>query len=284
MATDKKELLAISLVGECNSCHTGFVRAGNESLNFALQAGALLHKMKANIEHGQWQAFAEQYFKFSLRVAQRYMKMHNDLGTLSKATRASLLENEDSIQGVIASVSKANKPATQKPKPTPSEPLTVDAVSVTPTKPKPPSVRATRVLDEAGIEPTPEQAAALAQYDADSQVELAKNVASGAQDLATAVETGEIVDLGECPVCNGAKWSDDGTGLACSKCHHPHGEPAGDPDERACKEAKTMCIRTIEAAQRAFDDLAAKCVFQEYKEGVEALKVALRIAKAWKVT
>lgn len=160
---------------------------------------------------------------------------------------------------------------------------TVDAESVTPTPPKPPSVRATRVLVEAGIEPTPEQAAALAQYDATSQVELAKNVAIGAQDLATAVETGEIVDLGECPVCGKDKWSDDGTGLACNKCHHPHGEPAGDPDERACKEAKTLTVKTIEAAQRALDDLYAKCAGKDYKEGVEALKVALRIAKAWKV-
>lgn len=279
MAKDPKMLAAISLVSECNACHAECLKAGNATMMMALQAGEILTRMKANVSHGEWEGFVEQYLKFSLRSAQYYMKLHKDLGELPKSAKIALLANEDSISGMIAAITKANKP----PKTKPSEPLTVDAVSVTPTKPPTLSVRASRVLEEAGIEPTPEQAAALAGYDAASQVELAKNVAIGAQDLDSAVSTGEIVDLGKCPVCNGAKWSDDGSGLACNKCHHPHGEPAGDPDERAKKEARSLAVKTIEAAQRSLDDLQRLCVGPQYKEGVDALKVALRIAKAWKL-
>jgi hypothetical protein len=42
-------------------------------------------------------------------------------------------------------------------------------------------------------------------------------------------------DLGKCPVCAGTKWTTDDDGVTCSKCHHPHGEPAGDLDEKEIK-------------------------------------------------
>lgn len=265
---DKQELVAISLVSECKALHERCLKAGNEAIDYAIQSGAILEKMKANVPHGSWEGFVSQYLPFSTRTAQGYIKLHKDLGSLPKAQRAALLDSETSLRSISSAVFKPKKdPSTQPTKPTPAAA---------------PSVRAVRALTEAAIEVTPAQAEGLAQYDTQSQIDLAKNVASGAQTLDTAIETGEIVDLGECPVCGGKKWDDDGNGLACAKCCHPHGEPAGDPDERRKKELKTVAVKTIEAAQRAYDDLQGVWPSDGYEAGVEGLKVALRDAKARK--
>lgn len=55
--------------------------------------------------------------------------------------------------------------------------------------------------------------------------------ARGRVSSAPATET----DYGQCPNCAGTKWDEDGEGVACAKCSHPHGEAVGDidPDKAA---------------------------------------------------
>lgn len=292
----------INLAGE-------FKRASEKHHRSGFEMGEILHRAREVIGDKEFPKWAPAELKCSVSTAYNYLNAWEDFGSIPNvwnielSAMYALTKNDAAKKEAIRRAAKGetithkvakgliakHKPASSRgPRIGNGSPIvdsnTVDAESVTPTEPPKPSVRAMRALEEAGIEPTPEQAAALAGYDAASQVELAKNVAIGAQDLDSAVSTGEIVDLGKCPVCNGAKWSDDGSGLACNKCHHPHGEPAGDPDERAKKEARSLAVKTIEAAQRSLDDLQRLCVGPQYKEGVDALKVALRIAKAWKVT
>ncbi len=62
-------------------------------------------------------------------------------------------------------------------------------------------------------------------------------------------------DYGKCPNCAGERWKVDGDGLACMKCNHPHGEPAGDVDEERIKTQRQKSRKTVEALMRAIADL-----------------------------
>lgn len=64
-------------------------------------------------------------------------------------------------------------------------------------------------------------------------------------------------DHGKCPVCAGTDWTEEDGEIACAKCHHPHGEPAGDPDEDRNTTQRQKTTKTLEAVLRAFDDLQA---------------------------
>jgi len=71
-------------------------------------------------------------------------------------------------------------------------------------------------------------------------------------------------DYGKCPNCLGKKWTEDEFGVVCSKCNHPHGEPAGDVDEDRIKTQRQKSCKTGEALMRAFDDLQCMKARQEH--------------------
>jgi len=89
-------------------------------------------------------------------------------------------------------------------------------------------------------------------------------------------------DYGKCPNCAGGKWTEGEEGVVCSKCSHPHGEPAGDTDEDRLKTQRQKTIKTVEAAVRAFDDLQLMRARAEHDEAVTGCKRLLAIAKGWK--
>ena len=89
-------------------------------------------------------------------------------------------------------------------------------------------------------------------------------------------------DLGKCPNCAGTKWSDEGEGMACVKCHHPHGEPAGDVDKERVTTQRQKTVKTAEALLRAFDDLHTIMAKPEHTEAVNGCKQLLKLAKGWK--
>jgi hypothetical protein len=93
------------------------------------------------------------------------------------------------------------------------------------------------------------------------------------------VETEE--DLGKCPNCGKSKWDEDEDGYSCASCHHPHGEPVGDPDEGAFKKQRQKTIKTCEALMRAFCDLNRLSSNRAHKGCVESCKGLLKIAKEW---
>ena len=109
----------------------------------------------------------------------------------------------------------------------------------------------------------------------------------------------EGVDYGKCPNCGGPDWDEDDEGVSCSKCHHPHGEPAGDPDEDRLKTQRQKTVKTGEALMRAFDDLQGMWARPEHTGPtkwtaeevhatladmgvISACKGLLKIAKGWK--
>lgn len=89
-------------------------------------------------------------------------------------------------------------------------------------------------------------------------------------------------DFGKCPNCGGSKWAVDEFGPACAKCHHPHGEPVGDPDEQRVKDKRARTIKTCEALMREFDDLNRMVPRQEHVEAIASCKFLLKTARAWK--
>ena len=87
---------------------------------------------------------------------------------------------------------------------------------------------------------------------------------------------------GKCPTCAGTKWTENGDGVSCAKCNHPHGEPAGDPDEIRIKTQRQKTVKTIEALMRAFDDLQTMKARPEHAGVIADCKRFLNIAKGWK--
>jgi hypothetical protein len=92
----------------------------------------------------------------------------------------------------------------------------------------------------------------------------------------------EPVDYGKCPNCAGSKWTEDEFGLACAKCHHPHGEPTGGADEDRVAIQRSKTVKTVEALMRAFDDLQTLVARPEHGEAIRSCKALLTTARAWK--
>jgi hypothetical protein len=89
-------------------------------------------------------------------------------------------------------------------------------------------------------------------------------------------------DYGKCPNCTGTKWDEDEEGVSCHKCHHPHGEPLGDVDDKQLTIQRSKTVKTVEALMRAFDDLQAMRAKPEHGGAIDGCKALLRTAKAWK--
>jgi hypothetical protein len=103
-----------------------------------------------------------------------------------------------------------------------------------------------------------------------------------APDAARSTPDGPKPDYGKCPNCLGTKWTEDDDGVACAKCCHPYGEPAGDVDDDRLTTQRQKTIKTIEALMRAFDDLQAMSARKEHAEAITGCKRLLSIAKGWK--
>ena len=97
-----------------------------------------------------------------------------------------------------------------------------------------------------------------------------------------ATRDAEGTDYGKCPNCAGTKWTEDEDGVCCSKCYHPHGEPAGDVDEDRFKTQRSKTVKTGEALIRAFDDLQVMKSNPEYEEAIKLSKLLVKKAREWK--
>ena len=86
---------------------------------------------------------------------------------------------------------------------------------------------------------------------------------------------------GKCPNCLGTKWAEDDEGLWCAKCHHPHGEPAGDVDKDRIRIQRQKTVKTAEALMRAFDDLNYLKPSSEHKPVIDVCRSLVKTAKEW---
>ena len=94
----------INLLDEIKAAHENCRSTANEAIGHAIRCGELLtaakEAVKANPATPRFGDWVEQYLPFSVRTAQSYMKLHNDLGQLPKAQRAALLKEAPSVSGV----------------------------------------------------------------------------------------------------------------------------------------------------------------------------------------
>lgn len=105
---------------------------------------------------------------------------------------------------------------------------------------------------------------------------------SAAVDTDNRTEPDEaVIDYGKCPNCGGKKWADGPEGVACERCHHPHGEAVGDVDDDRVKLQRSKTVKTAEALLRAFDDLQAMLPKPEHKQAVAGCKSLMKMAKDW---
>ena len=145
---------------------------------------------------------------------------------------------------------------------------------------------------------TDAQIKALAKATPEKQNAVAKAARSGTP-LETAMAEQKVGTAkpkkppaqGKCPVCAKTKWTEDEDGVICAKCRHPHGEPAGDPDEDRLNTQRQKTRKTVDALMRAFDDLQTMhahtcnpCQLTEddSKDPIRCCKRLLAIGKAWK--
>ena len=89
-------------------------------------------------------------------------------------------------------------------------------------------------------------------------------------------------DYGKCPNCHGTKWTEGTDGVACAKCCHPYGEPAGDVDDDRLTTQRQKTVKTCEALMRAFDDLQCMKAMKVHDEAITSCKRLLTVAKGWK--
>jgi len=133
----------------------------------------------------------------------------------------------------------------------------------------------------------------------DAELKVIGKLTPGDQDaVARAVRTGQNTvkqalkgvkppasskkDLGKCPNCLGTKWTEDDNGIVCVKCLQPHGEPAGDVDDKQLATQRSKTVKTAEALMRAFDDLQGMLAKAYHEATIDACKSLMKTAKSWK--
>jgi hypothetical protein len=91
-------------------------------------------------------------------------------------------------------------------------------------------------------------------------------------------------DYGKCPNCAGTRWTADDDGVACARCHHPHGESlGGDVDTVRVSDQRSKTVKTVEALMRAIDDLHLLSPRPlEHANYIATCKILLKTAKEWK--
>ena len=270
------ELQAMSLIDEIKQCHSMALDKLNEGFSYAIRCGELLTECKALLKaegsttFGVW---TEQFLDFSPRTAQRYMKLHKDLGQLSNTTRLSFLQSADSISSLQNLLPQNNKSTRgdgdggcqQKPDSSGLPPASCKPETV-----QPPPDTLPDPFDDEFPDPEPESG---------QREPRAGNGKPGAGGNGTPPKP----DLGKCPNCAGTKWKDNGDGKVCSKCNHPHGEPAGDVDQDRIKIQRSKTVKTAEALMREFDDLNLLLPrTSQHATAISRCKLLLEAAKEWK--
>jgi hypothetical protein len=232
---------------KANLLHGYVQKSLGEATKHALETGQELASAKSAIPHGSWETECNRLFDGKLRTAQFYMQFTKDFGALKSAQKSALLMLEGTLKGAAKLAKDAARPAA----------------------PKPPSPKPAKTVEPPDVIHTAEPSAVPFDVDPPEETDVV--------DVPV-----EPVDYGKCPNCRGTKWTEGDDGVACAKCHHPHGECTGGVDDDRLATQRQKTVKTVEAAMRAFDDLMAMKSRKEHGEAIVACKGLLQIAKRWK--
>jgi len=230
---------------KANVLHGYVEKSLGEATTHALETGQELLEAKTAIPHGRWEAECDRLFDGSARTARFYMAFAKHVSALPKRQASAVLL----LEGSLAGIAKAAKQAAKPPAPPPAR-----------TKPAP------RAPGSSQATPEPDSP------DKSPEAPEGPQATHGARPKP---------DYGKCPNCLGTKWTEDEFGVACAKCHHPWGEPAGDVDEDRLNTQRQKTRKTAEALMRAFDDLQTMKSRRTHGEAIQACKRLLELAKEW---
>lgn len=96
-----------TVANDINKLHENFTSKANEALKLAFECGKKLAEVKAQLSHGDWKVWVEENLDFSLRHAQRLMRLAKYEGKVfANATSASHL----TVDMALKLVSKPKDP------------------------------------------------------------------------------------------------------------------------------------------------------------------------------
>lgn len=251
------ELKAIALKNEINAHHRECLKSAGDAVHHALECGRLLCEAKAEIEHGQWTAWVEQYCDFSYRTARDYVqafKVHGLLGHKLEVPATSISQ----IKNLLPAPERTN----------PSSGVKLAGVATIP----PPVANTNQGLGSV--------------TDSEPVEDFTASDTDGT-DVSTEAAGGDFPS-DRCPACNLVRWEAVEEGFQCGSCGHWHGEPVAEDepeDARWTDEAKKMRAKlrkTLESGQRAVDDLQAEIRDNErHRLILAAIGDCLEFTKEW---
>lgn len=118
---------SVDLATAINDEHRKCDEAVSTALDHAMRAGDLLIKAKAEIGHGDWQAWVEENFEGSMRRAQEYMRLAKNREAIKaeKARSSAPLGIDRALRAIAAPKQKNSSEASEA-----AEPLDENTVSV----------------------------------------------------------------------------------------------------------------------------------------------------------
>jgi hypothetical protein len=119
----KSDLAIERLLPEINANHRECQKSGSEALNHAIQAGALLWKLKECVKHGEWKSLIESRCDFSLSSSKTYMLLSKSLPPILKANGKNA-GSDMTIRGGMKLIAESKPSKSQK-----ASALTVSAKS-----------------------------------------------------------------------------------------------------------------------------------------------------------
>lgn len=247
-------------------------KEGAKHISSGLEIGRMLSEARDLLGADQsFQAWVERECGYSSRTAYRYIAAFEHFGDCDNLSHIELsamyeLTKSDSAKkkalkladkGVRVTHAMAKQLVSDSaPKHQPSE-----AKQATPPAPSVPD----ETVEEAKRQesPLPEEKAAQEKPDAAPSADR------------------EATDFGRCPNCASTKWTEDASGVACAKCHHPHGEPSGGADDDRIGIQKSKTRKTAESLMRAFDDLNFLSPSNKHADAIAKCKQLLNAIKVW---
>ena len=104
-----------TLAAQINEHHRAVEEAMTAGLQHALEAGKLLTKAKALVKHGEWIPWLDENFDGSARLAQRYMRVVDELPKLeANTTRVSHLSFREACRLLAEPQPKPSETAATK--------------------------------------------------------------------------------------------------------------------------------------------------------------------------
>ena len=248
--TDNGELLALGTVESFNDLAKRARSKGSELLQIIWKAGETAKKAKEAIGHGGWEQFVETHYEVTPRTVSAWIRFH-------QSYREADLNELPNLTAALQMAKDKQQPPDGKS----------EVTSDLETGPYPPPAVEGELLEP--VDEGEEEATGT-----DSPQETTPRPPRNGTD--------QPGDLGKCPNCAGEKWDQDDFGWVCSKCHHPHGEPAGDVDADRLATQRSKTIKTAEALMRAFDDLHHMCPHDRHENTIVTCKVLIEAAREWK--